>query len=349
MVETWFALLCFMLIVFVVLDGWDIGAGALHLIVAKTATERREVIAAIGPLWSWHEVWLVAAGGTFILAFPSIMAAAFSGFYLALWLVLWSFLLRGISIEVGGHLADRMWQAFWDFVFAVSNVLLAVLFGAALGNVIRGVPVGSTGRFSMSLFTDFSARGEVGILDWYTLSVAVFATLLLAAHGATYLRFKTIGPVHERSERLARWLWAGTATLFPVVSIETWVVRPGLYQSMAARPIAWLFVAAMMGGGLALWQGLRGRAELRAFAGSCAVIVGLLGAAAASVFPEFLHSTLSPDYSLTAYGGAASGPGLGIALFWWPVAAGLAVAYFVVITRKYRGKVQVSADTQGFY
>jgi len=349
MVEIWFALLCFTIIVFVVLDGWDIGAGALHLIVAKSQTERREVIAAIGPLWSWHEVWLVAAGGTFLLAFPAIMAAAFSGFYLALWMVLWSFVLRGISIEVSGHFPDRMWQTFWDFVFAMSNLLLAVLFGAALGNVIRGVPVNETGTFSMALFTDFTARGQAGILDWYTLSVAVFAPLLLAAHGATYLRLKTTGPVHDRSDRLARAFWVITLVLFPVVSIATWRVRPELYQSMAVRPVAWAFVMVMAAGTWALWDGFRRPAEMRAFIGSCAVIVGLLGAAAASVFPEFLHSTLSPEYSLTAYDGAASGRGLAIALVWWPVAAGLAVCYFVVIARKFAGKVRVSQDTQGSY
>src|SRR5262245_34669494 len=307
MVETWFALLCFTIVVFVVLDGWDIGAGALHLIVAKSQAERREVVAAIGPLWGWNEVWLLAAGGTFLMAFPAIMATVFSGFYLARWMVLWSFVLRGISIEVGGHFPDRMWQTFWDFVFAVSNLLLAVLFGAALGNVIRGVPVDQSGRFSMALFTDFTARGDVGILDWYTVSVAVFATLLLAAHGATYLRLKTVGPVHERSERLARGFWIATLVLFPLVSIATWVVRPALYQSMAVRPLAWLFVAAMLAGTWAVWSGFHRPAEMKAFVGSCAVIVGLLGAAAASVFPEFLHSTLSPEYSLTAYAGATSG------------------------------------------
>src|SRR5262245_13589288 len=343
MVEIWFALLCFTIVVFVVLDGWDIGAGALHLIVAKSQTERREVVAAIGPLWGWNEVWLLAAGGTFLMAFPAIMAAAFSGFYLALWMVLWSFVLRGISIEVSGHFPDRMWQTFWDFVFAMSNLLLAVLFGAALGNVIRGVPLDDRGSFSMALFTDFTARGHVGILDWYTLSVAVFATLLLAAHGATYLRLKTVGQVHERSQRLAQRLWLITAVLFPLVSIATWAVRPQLYQSMAVRPIAWLFAGVMVGGGWALWTGLarlRARAgEMRAFAGSCAVIIGLLGAAAVCVFPEFLHSTLSPEHSLTAYGGAASGRGLAVALVWWPVAAGLAAVYFVIVSRQFAGKV----------
>ena len=256
MVELWFALLCFMLIVFVVLDGWDIGAGALHLIVARTDAERREVIAAIGPLWSWHEVWLVAAGGTFVLAFPTIMAAAFSGFYLALWMVLWSFILRGISIEVGGHIHDRMWQAGWDVVFAVSNVLLAVLFGAALGNVLRGVPIDATGKFSMALFTDFGVHGQVGILDWYTLSVAVFATLLLAAHGATYLRFKTQGPVHARSTRWARGLWALTAALFVVITVQTEFVNPDLFRAMAARPLAWTALALIAASFWALWTGL---------------------------------------------------------------------------------------------
>ena len=239
-----------MLTMFVVLDGWDIGAGALHFLVAKNDPERRQVIAAIGPLWSWHEVWLVAAGGTFVLAFPELMAVSFSGFYLALWMVLWSFVLRGISIEVGGHINDSLWRSGWDFVFAASNVLLAILFGTALGNVIRGVPIDGSGMFSMSLFTDFTARGRVGILDWYTLSVAVFATVLLSAHGATYLRLKTVGPVHERSERLARLLWLITAALFVVVSVETSVVRPELFQALLQRPLAWMSVDRDWRGGL---------------------------------------------------------------------------------------------------
>lgn len=338
MVEIWFAILCLTIIVFVVLDGWDIGAGVLHFIVAKNGDERRQVVAAIGPLWSWNEVWLVASGGTFILAFPSIMAAAFSGFYLALWMVLWSFVLRGISIEVSGHFPDRMWQTFWDFVFAVSNLLLAVLFGAALGNVIRGVPVGQSGRFSMALFTDFTTTGQVGILDWYTVSVAMFATLLLAAHGATYLRLKASGPLHERSKRLARRLWVATFGLFPLISLATWLVRPQLYQAIAIRPLAWVFVGVMLAGGWWVWSGIRRPLEVKAFAGSCAVIVGLLGAAAVAVFPEVLHSTLSPEHSLTAYEGATSGRGLSFALVWWPVAFVLAVVYGVTVARRFAGK-----------
>ena len=345
MVELWFAILCVTLVLFVVLDGWNIGAGVLHLIVAKGDRERREVIAALGPSWSWNEVWLLAAGGTFVLAFPRILAVSFAGFYLALWLVLWSFVLRGISIEVGGHIRDTLWQSAWDFVFALSSVLLAVLFGAALGNVIRGVPLDGSGQFSMSLFTDFGVRGQVGILDWYTVSVAVFSTALLAAHGGTYLTLKTTGPVHGRSELWARRLWTATAVLFVVVSLETQIVRPDLYRAMILRPFAWISWALIAAGALAIWTGFRGRAERRAFAGSCAVITGLLLGAAASVFPVMLHSTLAPEHSLTIYDGATARSGLAIALLWWPLAFVLALAYFVAILRNNGGKARPAEDT----
>ncbi len=343
MAEWWFALLFLTLTIFVVLDGWNIGAGVLHRIAAKTGTERREIIAALGPLWSWHEVWLLAFGGTFLFAFPKVMATSFAGFYLALWLVLWAFLLRGMSIELGGHIDDKLWRSWWDAVFPVSSVLLAVLFGTALGNVIRGVPLDGSGAFSMSLFTDFGVRGRVGTLDWYTVSVAVFTTVLLAAHGATYLRLKTSGPLHARSERLARRLWTATFVLLPVVSLETWIVRPALYVAMRERPVAWLAAALVVAGAWALVTGLRGPREHRAFAGSCAVIVGLLGGVAAGVFPVMLHSTLAPEHSMTAHNAAAPAYGLSVALLWWPAAFVLALIYFAVVMRDFRGKVKPPA------
>jgi cytochrome d ubiquinol oxidase subunit II len=342
MVELWFGILCLTLTLFAVLDGWNIGAGALHRIVATSEAERRELIAALGPTWSWNEVWLLAAGGVFILAFPGVMGVALAGFYLAIWLVLWSFILRGLSIEVGGHIDDALWRSAWDFVLPASSLLLAVLFGAALGNVIRGVPIDESGRFSMPLFTDFTPRGQVGILDWYTLSVAIFSTVLLAAHGATYLRVKTTSAVWQRSDAWAKRLWLATAVIFVVVTLQTWIVRPGLYESMTGRPVAWLAVALMVVGVWALWSGLRSAAEVRALVGSCAVIAGLLGGAAASLFPVMLHSTLSPASSITAHDGAAGQAGLTIGLFWWPIAFALAMVYFVFTLRAFGGKVDAA-------
>jgi len=159
-----------MLIAYVTLDGRNFGAGMLQCLVAKTRQERRHVVAAIGPLWTWHEVWLVAFGGALVAVFPKLMGSAFAGYYLALMLILWGLILRGISLEVAGHINDRLWQGFWDFIFVAANFLLAILFGAAAGNLERGVPLDASGDFSMAFFTNFRTTGQVGLLDWYTIS-----------------------------------------------------------------------------------------------------------------------------------------------------------------------------------
>jgi cytochrome d ubiquinol oxidase subunit II len=185
MIATWYGIVSLMLIIYVALDGRNFGAGMLLWRVARTRAERRQVVAAIGPLWSWHEVWLVGFGGTLVAVFPQLMASAFAGYYLALFLILWALILRGISLEVAGHINDRLWQDFWDFGFTFANFLLAVLFGVAAGNLERGVPLDAQGNFSMAFFTDFRVSGSVGLLDWYTVSVAIFAAVVLAAHGAT--------------------------------------------------------------------------------------------------------------------------------------------------------------------
>src|SRR5580700_12189338 len=134
METVWFCLVAIMLAVYVLLDGFDLGAGAIHLLVAKTNEEKRQVLASIGPVWDGNEVWLIAVGGTLFFAFPLLYASSFSGFYLPLMIVLWLLILRGMSIEVRSHLAEPLWHAFFDTLFAGSSALLAVFLGAALGN-----------------------------------------------------------------------------------------------------------------------------------------------------------------------------------------------------------------------
>jgi cytochrome d ubiquinol oxidase subunit II len=349
MIEAWYAILSFMLIVYVTLDGRNFGAGMLHWLVARTPEERRQVIAAIGPLWSWHEVWLVGFGGVLVAVFPRLMASAFAGYYLALFLILWGLILRGISIEVGGHINDRLWQGFWDFVFVFANFLLAILFGAAAGNVARGVPLDAQGNFSMAFFTNFSVRGYVGLLDWYTVSVAIFAAVILAAHGATYLTLKTEGPVHDRSATLGKSLWVAVALLFLAISIESWVVRPDLPGKAIANPFCWLGLLVIIGAIITLISGLRTQREMWAFVGSNLLLVGLLASGSAALFPVMLYSTLAPENSLTAYAVASSPRALLLASIWWPVGFALAIVYFVFISRRYAGKVSVRRDNQGFY
>ena len=349
MIEIWYVILSFMLVMFIVLEGFDIGAGMLQFVVGKTEPERRLVIAAIGPLWSWHEVWLVGFGGTLMVAFPNIIASSFSGFYMALFLLLWALVLRGLAIELSGHIPDPMWRHGWHFVFVAANVLLAILIGAALGNVVRGVPLDDHGRFALSFFTNFSPHGNVGILDWYTVTVAVFMLITFAAHGATALVLKTDGPVRDRSRQLAGALWQIVLLLLIVVTVETRSVRPDLFTGMVHKPIAWLGILGVVGGLLAVFTGLRSRTELQATLGSGAFIVGLMVAGAAAVFPVMLYSTLAPDNSLSAYRNAAGGHGLAVALVWWPIALVLAVGYFLFIYRHYRTKVRPGEDTQTPY
>jgi cytochrome d ubiquinol oxidase subunit II len=349
MIAVWYSVVSFMLIAYVILDGRNFGAGMLHWFVAKTPEQRRQIVAAIGPLWSWHEVWLVGFGGTLVAIFPRLMASAFSGYYLALFLILWSLILRGISIEVGGHINDRLWQQYWDFIFVLSNFLLAILFGAAAGNVARGVPLDADGNFSMAFFTDFSVRGYVGLLDWYTVSVAVLAAVVLAAHGATYLTFKTEGPVHDRSENLARYLWIAAIPLSLIVLVESRIVRPDLPGRAIYNPFWWLGIIAIVASVVTLASGLATRRELRAFLGSNFVIASLLATGAAAIFPVMLYSTLAPENSLTAYAVAAGATSLHIAAVWWPIGFALAVFYFVFISKRYAGRVSAQRDTQGFY
>jgi cytochrome d ubiquinol oxidase subunit II len=284
-----------------------------------------------------------------LAVFPKLLASAFAGYYLALFLILWCLILRGMSLEVGGHMDDRMWQGFWDFVFVVANTLLAILFGAAAGNLVRGVPLGSDGTFSMEFFTDFKTGGYVGLLDWYTVSVALFASVALAAHGASYLTLKTDGAVNDRSARYAKALWALAAPLLLVISVETKIVRPDLLGHAIHNPFWWLGLLLVCAAVVALVSGLATRNEMRAFVGSNLLLGSLLAAGAAGIFPVVLHSTLAPENSLTAYNVAASPKSLAYAAIWWPIGFALTAAYSVFISRRYAGKVSVKHDNPGFY
>jgi len=349
MVGTWYFIVSFVLIVYIALDGRNFGAGTLHYIVARTPEERQQVIAALGPLWSWHEVWLVAFGGTLLLAFPRLMASAFAGYYLALFLILWCSILRGVSIELGGHIDNRLWQSFWDFVFVVSSLLLATLFGVAAGNLIRGVPLDGNGSFSLAFFTDLRVRGNVGLLDWYTVSIAVFTVVMLGAHGATYLMLKTEGSVHDRSATWAKFLWAAAAPLFLAISAESWVVRPDPFAHAIHHTICWLGLLLLIVSIVMLISGLSRNKEGRAFIASNLVLGSILGTGAGTIFPVMLYSTLNPENSLTAYSVAASRGTLLIASAWWPISLALTIIYAVLISRRYAGKVSAKGDMRGSF
>ena len=348
MVEAWFAIAALMLAGYVVLDGFDFGAGALHLFVAKTDRERRQVLAAIGPFWDGNEVWLLAAGGVLFLAFPRVLASGLSGFYFAIFLVLWTLILRGIAIEFRSHVQDPLWRSAWDAIFAVSSTMLPLLFGTALGNLVRGLPIGQDGWFELALFTDFTARHPVGILDWYTVFSGLFAVVALAAHGATFLAWKTDGAVHDRARRAAFRLYVAVAVVWPLITMATAIVNEALFASVVRRPLALLAAAVALGGLTAVAAGLRNRRELQAFLGSCAFLAGMLGTTAAATFPVMLRSSIDGAWSLTAYNASVPVESLWIASRWWLVGLLLALLYLATLFRLHRGKAVAAPEGEGY-
>jgi cytochrome d ubiquinol oxidase subunit II len=338
----WFCLVAIMIVVYVLLDGFDLGAGAIHLFVAKTDEERRQVLASIGPVWDGNEVWLLAAGGTLYFAFPALYASGFSGFYLPLMMVLWLLILRGTSIEFRNHLKSAVWSPFWDFLFSASSLLLAVFLGAALANVVRGVPLDSSGYFFEPLWTNFRLGDETGILDWYTILVGILALFALVMHGGLWVMCKTSGPVSERSAKLARQIWWGVLALTAVVTVVTFKVQPQLKENFTAWPWGLIFPLLALAGLAGVQFEIR-KDERKAFLASCVYLAGMLTGVVFGVYPMVLPAR-NPIYSLTVSSAKAGDYGLKVGLMWWIVGMILAAGYFTFVYRSFAGKVVVEKD-----
>ncbi|MBI2689920.1 MAG: cytochrome d ubiquinol oxidase subunit II [Acidobacteria bacterium] len=336
----WFWLVASMIAGYVILDGFDLGAGALHLFLARTAEERDQVLGAIGPFWDGNEVWLIAGGGTLYFAFPSLYASAFSGFYLPLMCVLWLLLLRGIAIEARHLMRDVLWTPFWDVVFCGASALLAIFFGAALGNVVRGVPLDANFEFFLPLWTDFRVSAEPGILDWYTILVALLAFATLLQHGALWVAYRTHEPVESRALAAANTAWWIVLLLVPAVTFASYSVRPALFSNFAASPAGTVFPLLAAGG---LFQVKRAKTPLARFFGSCAYIAGMLTSLVFSLYPSVLPAIDGPG--LTVYNAAAAQYGLQAGLVWWIPGFIIACGYAVFIYRRFAGKVDKPAAT----
>jgi cytochrome d ubiquinol oxidase subunit II len=336
----WFCLVAVMLAGYVLLDGFDLGAGIVHLFAAKTTEERRQVLASIGPVWDGNEVWLLAAGGTLYFAFPALYASSFSGFYLALMVVLWLLILRGISIEFRNHIADGLWVGFWDVVFAASSALLVIFYGAALGNVVRGVPLSTDGTFFLPFWTNLQPGPDAGIIDWYTVLIAVAAFATLTMHGALWVALKTAGEVEIRAARIAKFAWRAVLLLALLISVVSFSIQPHLAESFAARPWGFLLPLISAAGLFSIPVFLARHRTLPAFLASGVYILGLLCSAAFGLYPNVLPSNADPSHSLTVFNAAAPLYGLNIGLYWFIPAFLLALGYSFFVYRHFAGKVQ---------
>lgn len=344
----WFVAVAVMLTVYVIFDGFDFGTGIVYLWVARTDEERRTALKAIGPVWNGNEVWLLASGGVIFFAFPKAYASGFSGFYLALILVLWLLMFRGLALELRSHFAHPLWRTFWDAAFAVASLLLAVVFGAALGNLLRGVPLSQDGYFFTPFWTTFATSPAPGILDWFTVLMGLTGSAVLTVHGAQYLMMKTAGELARRASAVARVGGVAVVVLVMGVFAAIPVVQPALRHNYEGYPLGYIFplVALLAWVGMILFQ--RARREGAAFAASSLFIAALLGSAAWGLYPNLLLATTDPAYSLTIQNAAASPYGLRVGLWWWSIGISLVVAYTVYVYRSFGGKVSSGMEEEGY-
>ncbi len=340
METVWFMIVAFMLVCYVILDGFDIGAGIVHYFVGRNERERAATISAIGPVWDGNEVWLLATGGTLYFAFPALYAAGFSGFYLPLIMVLWLLILRAAGIELRHQLDNPLWTSFWDFVFCLSSSLLAIFFGAALGNVIRGVPLDSTGYFFEPLFTHWGVTGETGILDWFTVLSGVVAFVALAVHGANYLALKTTGDMNTRARKVVSLGWFALVSVTILSLAAVMSVRPQLLENYYAMPIGWLIPAAVVGSLVAMkFFNAKGN-DKAAFISSSVYLAMMLGGAVYGLYPNVLPA-LDPTHSLTVHNAKAGEYGLSVGIIWWVIGITIALGYFIFLFRTFKGKVSL--------
>ena len=339
----WFWIVAVMLVAYVVLDGFDLGVGILHPFLARNEQERQLMLRSIGPVWDGNEVWLIAGGGTLYFAFPLLYASAFSGFYLALMIVLWLLIMRGASIELRMQIDMGLWKAFFDGLFFFSSAVLAIFYGAALANVIRGVPLHADGYFFLPLWTNWRVGAQPGILDWYTVIGGVVAFVALAEHGALYLAVKTEADLQARARIFAKRLWTALCIVTLVSLPGSMIARPDTLMNYKAYPIAFAVPVVVLLALFGMFLFSRKGDDRKAFACSCVYLTVMLVGAAIGLYPRLLPATTGTQYDITV-AKALSGPHtLHVGLIWWAFGMCLALLYFVIVYRMFRGKVSLDS------
>ncbi|HAH05000.1 MAG TPA: cytochrome d ubiquinol oxidase subunit II [Elusimicrobia bacterium] len=325
----WFFLVALLLAGYALLDGFDLGVGALHLFAEKDE-DRRVLLNAIGPVWDGNEVWLLTAGGAVFAAFPPVYATVFSGFYLALMLLLVALIARAVAIEFRSKQPMPLWRSFWDRAFAAGSILAAVLLGVAFGNLVRGVPVGADGEFAGAFF---------GLLHPYPLLMGFFALALFALHGALYLTLKTEGALLEKARGWARKAFDLFAAVFIAMMACTLFFIPRIGRALGEHPLLLLApLAAILAVANLRRELCRGR-DFQAFLSSCALILALAAFFAGGMFPALVYSLPEAQNSLSAYNASSSQKTLAIMLVIAGLGMPLVIAYKAFVYWVFRGKV----------
>lgn len=346
----WYIVIVLMLAAYVVLDGYDFGAGIIHLFFGKTEKDKKAITNAIGPFWDANEVWLIAVGGVLFFAFPTLYASSFSGFYLPLMMVLWLLIFRAIGLELRGQIKHHMWEVVWDKAFGVASLLLALFFGIALGNVVRGVNLGMVENgvstvepqyFFLPLWNpEFSPTSEIpGVIDWFTLMLGIISVVALTIHGANWIIYKTNADVNEKLKNVVHKLNFVLLALV-IVSLLVWhIIEPKPFHNFLKYPFLWILPIITFTGIFGLFKVKKFKKHGMGFLFSTLFLVGGLSSTVASIFPKLLPSTNSINPSLTIENAAAHEYGLSVGLYWFVIAVILVVIYMIVQYKVFKGKM----------
>ena len=330
----WFILLGVLLTGYAILDGFDLGVGALHLF-AKTDEERRIMMNSIAPVWDGNEVWLITGGGAMFAAFPDVYASVFSGFYLAMMLLLVGLIFRGVSLEFRSKQTMKWWRKTWDIAFSVSSILIPLLMGVALGNIIIGIPVDQTKEY---------VGGFFNLLNPYALLFGLTTVAFFTMHGALYISMKTEGNLQERTKIWSR----NTSIIFVIFYILTTISTlyiPHMIEPFKKAPyLAILILLSMLTIGN-ISRTIRLNDYKKAFISSSLSIAILMGLIGIGIHPNLVISSLDPAFNLTIYNAASSQKTLGVMLTIALIGMPIVILYFTFIYRVFRGKVKLDSTS----
>lgn len=327
----WYVLIGVLFVGYAVLDGFDLGTGVLYPFLGKTQQDKAVMRNSIGPVWDGNEVWLLTGGGALFAAFPPVYATVFSGFYLALMLVLFGLIFRALSIEYRAH--DAKWAKFWDSAFFVGSLLPALLFGVAVGNLVRGIPLSGNGDFIGGFFS---------LLNPYSLLLGVLGLVYFLWHGANWVSLKSDGDLHDRSSRASDVLWIVYGLVIVLAAAGTAILEPRAFHAIVTRPVGWLFAVVLF---VSLIWGRVANKDLTRFYASALGSVGLIGLWASATFPFMVYSTAHPTkLSLTYLNSSSSQLTLTVMLIIALIGVPLVLFYHFLVYKTFRGKVKVDAE-----
>lgn len=316
---------------YAILDGFDLGAGALHLFLKKEES-RRIALNAIGPVWDGNEVWLVIGGGALFAGFPVVYASMFSGMYIPFMLFLFALIFRAISIEFRSKEPMKWWRQMWDVSYSVSSILLAFLLGVVLGNVLQGIALGE----------NFEFQGHwLEFLNPYALMVGVTTVALFAMHGAIYLTMKTEGRLFAKVTLLLKRAIIFFVVSFSIITLYTLIYIPHLSDDFKQSPA--LFIVPLLAFlSIANVPRLAAKRKYRrAFISSSITVALLLVLVAIELYPVMVISTIDPQYNLTVYNAASSEKSLKIMLIMAAIGTPMVAAYTAFVFWTFRGKVKL--------